>query len=359
MFRYISFILGHIAISFYMWSSSWSFVQQNTKWTSRRNVIRSTAALSIVSIAGCVGSGSDDDAAYPAESIRAIVPYSEGGGTDVMARNFAGPLSDDIGVDLEIENITGAGTLRASGEAILSDPDGYTMLFMNPPDTVLPALINEPDQDVRELTGVAQYSRSSFVLATRPEDEVESYDDLLDRFEDGEFTSVGGAGPASPFEVCVDVAESQHGLSLEQNVSFDGGADAVQSVMAGDIDVAIGSDINMEPWTSDDDVEVSTVFFSDGSPIYPDVESVTDLGYDNIDFIGAFTRGLYMPPDTPLEIRERIHEGIISAWESNELQEWAEETGVPEDVQGPEEVDEALAQAFEEVPNAIDIDDYR
>jgi len=330
---------------------------------SRRNAIKLSAALSVGSIAGCLGNGSSGDdtgSNYPAEPIRTIVPYSEGGGTDVMARNFAGPLSEDLGVDLRIENIPGAGTLRATGEVYQADPDGNTMIFLNPPGTVLPALVNEPEnQDISELTGVAQYSRSAFVLATRPEDEVENYDDLLDRYEDSEFSSVGGAGPVSPFMVCMDIAQSQHGWSYEQSVSFDGGADAVRSVMAGDIDAAIGSDINMEPWTSDDDVEIAAIFFSEGSPIYPDIESVTDLGHDNIDFISAFSRSLFMPPETPLEHRERIHEGITSAWESGELQEWAEETGVPRTIQGPEEVDEALAQTFEQLPESVNLEDYR
>lgn len=324
---------------------------------SRRNVLKSAASLSIVSIAGCSSSSANTE--YPSEPIRAIVPYSEGGGTDVMARNFQQPLSSDLGVNLQIENIPGAGTLRASGEIYQAEPDGSSMVFLNPPGTVLPALINQPEsQSVDELTGVAQYSRSAFVLATRPEDEVQNYDDLLDRYEDGEFTSTGGAGPG-PFTVCADVAQSQHGWSYDELVSFDGGADAVRSVISGDIDSAIGSDINMEAFTSEGDVEVTTVLFSEGSQIYPDAEPVTEVGYDNMDFISAFSRGLYMPPETPLDIRERIHQGIVAAWETNELQTWAEETGVPRAVSGPEETDSAFQETFQQLQESVNLEDYR
>src|SRR5215471_19718537 len=66
---------------------------------------------------------------YPVRPVRVIVPYSPGGPTDVCARLIAQKLSDQLGKQFYVENITGAGGNIGTGQAARAKPDGYTILI--------------------------------------------------------------------------------------------------------------------------------------------------------------------------------------------------------------------------------------
>jgi tripartite-type tricarboxylate transporter receptor subunit TctC len=79
-------------------------------------------------LAGCVGGlGGGGGGEYPSNPIEVIVPYSAGGGSDTYARQFAEQLTDILGVEFQVSNITGAGAMNGQREMTTADPDGYTL----------------------------------------------------------------------------------------------------------------------------------------------------------------------------------------------------------------------------------------
>src|SRR5215467_15445131 len=68
-------------------------------------------------------------AGYPARQVRVIVPYPAGGPTDVMARLVAQHLSEKLGQNFFVENLTGASGVVGTGTAANSAGDGHTILF--------------------------------------------------------------------------------------------------------------------------------------------------------------------------------------------------------------------------------------
>src|SRR5438552_10545325 len=68
-------------------------------------------------------------AAYPERTIRIIVPFTPGGGTDVVTRTLAQEMAKDLGVSVIIENKPGAGSIIGTQAVVASDPDGYTVLM--------------------------------------------------------------------------------------------------------------------------------------------------------------------------------------------------------------------------------------
>ena len=78
-------------------------------------------------------SGSAEQAAeYPTEEIRLLVPYTAGGPTDTVARLVAERMSADLGQQIVIENMGGAGGTLGAGRVAASDPDGYTVVLASP-----------------------------------------------------------------------------------------------------------------------------------------------------------------------------------------------------------------------------------
>jgi tripartite-type tricarboxylate transporter receptor subunit TctC len=77
---------------------------------------------------------------YPDKPVKIIVPFAPAGPTDVVARLIAAKLSERLGRQFYVENITGAGGNTGMGQAARSAPDGYTILFVSSSYVVNPSL---------------------------------------------------------------------------------------------------------------------------------------------------------------------------------------------------------------------------
>src|ERR1051326_2577773 len=71
-------------------------------------------------------------AAWPDRTIRIVVPFAPGGGTDVIARTLAQEMARDLGATIIIENKPGAGTIIGTQTVAASEPDGYTLMMVVP-----------------------------------------------------------------------------------------------------------------------------------------------------------------------------------------------------------------------------------
>ncbi len=87
--------------------------------------------------------------AYPARPVRIIVPFGPGGNADILGRIIAQKLSEQIGNQFYVENISGAGGYIGAGRAALAAPDGYTMLVTPPSYVINPALYDKVPYDAR------------------------------------------------------------------------------------------------------------------------------------------------------------------------------------------------------------------
>jgi tripartite-type tricarboxylate transporter receptor subunit TctC len=77
---------------------------------------------------------------YPDKPVKVIVPFAAGGPTDVVARLIATKLSERLGKQFYIEDVTGAGGNAGMGQAARAAPDGYTILFVSSSYVVNPSL---------------------------------------------------------------------------------------------------------------------------------------------------------------------------------------------------------------------------
>jgi len=89
---------------------------------------------------------------YPARTVRVIVPYSPGGPTDVCARLIAQKLSDRLGKQFYVEDITGAGGNIGTGQAARAAPDGYTILITVNSYVINPTLYEKVPYDALRIS---------------------------------------------------------------------------------------------------------------------------------------------------------------------------------------------------------------
>ena len=102
--------------------------------------------------------------AYPARSVKIIVPYGAGGPADIYARFIGAKLSDTLGQPFVVEDRPGGGAVIGSDAVAKSAPDGYTLLMMSNTHTVNETLIPKKPydlmRDLAPITGV-NYSASA------------------------------------------------------------------------------------------------------------------------------------------------------------------------------------------------------
>jgi len=71
--------------------------------------------------------------AYPERPVTLVVPFAAGGPTDTLARLVAAAMGADLGQQVTVENVGGAGGTLGAGRVAKAAPDGYTLLFTTSP----------------------------------------------------------------------------------------------------------------------------------------------------------------------------------------------------------------------------------
>ena len=119
-------------------------------------------------------------AEYPAKIIKIVVPFSSGGGTDIIARTLAQEISSDLGKPVIIENKPGAGTVIGTQAVATSEPDGYTLLLASFAHAVNPSLNSKlPFDPHKDFAAVSLIARSLNIVVVNSASKIKSIPDLI------------------------------------------------------------------------------------------------------------------------------------------------------------------------------------
>ena len=124
--------------------------------------IRLLALVVFAVLVGLAPAGALD---WPTRPIKWIVPYPPGGATDITARIMGQWLTERLGQPIIIENKPGGGNNIGTEMAVNSPPDGYTLFFVNPANTINTTLYKKLSFDfLRDMVPVASIIRLSGVM---------------------------------------------------------------------------------------------------------------------------------------------------------------------------------------------------
>ena len=274
--------------------------------TSRRQVLLAGAGIAL---------SAKGWAQTTQKTVRIIVPFPAGGGTDVLARIVADKLRGNYAPAAIVENRVGASG-RTGVEAVKNaEPDGTTLLFT--PDflmTVYPHSFKRLSYDpLKDFTPIALIARSGLALAAGPAlpAEVKTVRDYV-AWAKGDpkrafyaTTSAGG----TPHFVGVMLARDS-GAALSP-VHYKGGAPALQDLMGGQIPVSINPVSELLPQLQGGKIRALAVTSGERSKFLPDVPTMTESGFPEI--VLAPWLGFFAPARTPADIVKRLANGIADA----------------------------------------------
>jgi len=267
---------------------------------------------------------------WPDRTIRVVVPFGTGGGTDITMRLLAPKLAQILGVNVVVENRPGGGSTVGTDYVAKLPPDGSTFVLATLSSTALAVGLyrNLPYDPVRDLTAVAPtnfipicHSITTRGLAARNTDE---WIAAL-RANPGRY-SYGSSGVGTSGHIASASFLTQTGTNAV-HVPYRGGGQVFAALIAGEIQ--FNSDIPslMLPYHRDGQVRTLFVATDDRSTLMPDVPTAAEVGLPNYKSYSWY--GIFGPANLPDAITNRMAAAIDEALGDPVIANRLNEMGTP------------------------------
>ena len=294
--------------------------------------------------AGAVASGAPQrasaQASWPDRTVRVIVPFAAGGGTDAVARPWCDKLGQIFGQQFVVENRGGASGLIGTEAAVKSAPDGYTFLISSNTTTVNLPLLRKVPYDPKSLTPVARLGDvvTGFVIHTSVG--AKTFQEMLDyaRKHPGKL-AFGSSGPGTGPHLRYEMLRYKTGVDI-LHVPYRGGAESLTDILANNIQM-MNEPVTL-PHVKAGKLYLLNINHGVRSADFPDIPTLTELGYPNADAPIWFS--LWAPTGTPQHILQRLNEEIVKHSKMAEMKEKLRLAGSAPVIQSLDEI-----AAFREV----------
>src|SRR5687768_17357541 len=119
---------------------------------------------------------------YPTKPVRIVLPFGPGGVADITTRTIAPKMSEGLGQQVVVENMPGAGGIRAAETVARAEPDGHTLLLLTNGNAVSQALFKSlPYDPVNDFAMISTVGFFSMVIVTGADSEAKTLKDAIDR----------------------------------------------------------------------------------------------------------------------------------------------------------------------------------
>jgi tripartite-type tricarboxylate transporter receptor subunit TctC len=273
---------------------------------------------------------------WPSKTVRIIVPFTAGSGTDIIARTVTEKLSPQVGQAIVIENRPGAGGTIGAAVVVKSDPDGHTLFVHSSSYTVTPSTYKDlPYDTLRDLTGIMPLGLLPNVLVMAPSKGIRSVKELV---------AAAKAKPGSMNSASVGVGSATH-LNAERfrlgagidtvNVPFRGSPEALTEIVTGRVDFYFCPVNAVLPLLKDGKIVALAVGSTKRSLALPDLPTTLEAGIPNSDY--NFWVGMFAPAKIPRETVNRIYQETSKALHSPDVREKLSRLGAEPMEYDPEE----------------------
>lgn len=265
--------------------------------------------------------------AYPSRPITLMVGFPPGGGADAVARIVSEKLGRVLNQSVVVDNRPGAGTTIASDLVARAPADGYTLLLgsanLYGTDQIL--YKSARYDGAKSFTPIMRWSNSPMLLAVKKDFPEKTVAGLIEqaRKHPGKLTySSSGTGVVTHLAGASFAHAADIGML---HVPFKGGAQSIQAVGAGDVDMTFGTPPSVMPMAAGGKLRIMAVTTAQRSPLFPDLPGMKESGIDGADFTLWF--GLYGPAGLPREITQKLFEASRQALNDPEVRAKLEKQG--------------------------------
>lgn len=248
---------------------------------------------------------------YPTKPITVVVPFSAGGPTDTVARLVAEAMSQDLGQQVVVQNVGGAGGTLGAGQVATAPNDGYTLLLHHIGMSTAPTLYRSlPYDPLTDFSTIGLITSVPMTLVARKDFEPNTLEELLAYIKtNGENVTYAHAGIGSASQLCGMLLMEQT-ETIMTTVPYQGAGPAMTDIIGGQIDMICDQTTNTTTQIQAGEVKAYAVTSPERLANLPDVPTTKEAGLDLE--IGVW-HGLYAPAGTDAAIIERLDAALQKA----------------------------------------------
>lgn len=306
----------------------------------KRNVL--TKALSAALTAGIlVGSmfaapAMADD--YPSSAVQVIVPFTAGGGTDLVTRAIVDAAKEEFPKGISVENKTGGGGAIGMVAGANAKADGSVLTTVCVELTTLPHTGSGATLQSDSFKPVMMMNSAYSVLSVKADAPYETLEDFIEASKETPL-QIGNSGVGAIWHLSAAALAKESGANFV-HIPFEGAADAVTSLLGGHINAVTVSYPEVSAQVDAGEIKVLAVLAPERLAAIPEVPTAIESGYNVA--VGTW-RGFGVPAETPDEIVDRIYEIFSAAAETDAFVEFMNNNNLDIDILDPAGFAERIA----------------
>ncbi|MFM9968008.1 MAG: Bug family tripartite tricarboxylate transporter substrate binding protein [Burkholderiales bacterium] len=257
---------------------------------------------------------------YPNKAIRFIVPVAAGSGFDVTARMISERLAKKFGQPVLVENQPGAGTTLGLATVARASPDGHTIGMMLSPATIQQSLIGNMGFDTRkDLAPIILIGWDFNILVVTPAVPVNSVRQLIDYLKaNPDKINYASGGNGTPSHIAAEFFKQSTDTRMV-HIPYKAADAAVQDLLGDRVQLMFGNVPATLQHIRAGKLRALAIVGKDRLAALPDVQSMAELGYPNID-VPNWT-GIAAPAGTPAGVITLLHQEIATVMGDVEVRE--------------------------------------
>ena len=285
-------------------------------------------------------------AQFPNKPVTIVVGFEPGGGTDTTARILQGPLGEQIGQQVIVENRAGAGGNIAVDHVAKAAPDGYTIVLANVGAlAVNPHILKTPYDPLKDLLPISMAAEFANVLVVQPALPIKTVAEYVDYAKKNPAkltyasSGIGGAGHLSG-----ELLKSMAKIDIV-HVPYKGGGPAMQGFLGGQVDSFFATPISSISQIRAGKARAVATTGSKRAALMPDVPTIAEAGYAGYEALNWY--GFLAPRGTPKDIIERLNREIVKALAAPQAVAALHKTGTEPKSSTPDEVAQYIKREYD------------
>ncbi|SDL27170.1 Bug family tripartite tricarboxylate transporter substrate binding protein [Paracoccus chinensis] len=250
---------------------------------------------------GLAGAAAAQD--FPDRAITLVIPFAAGGSTDVVGRIVADRMSQELGQQIVVQNVGGAGGSLGAQQVAKADADGYTILMGTVATHALNPLIlkQKPYDPVADFAPVSLLVLVPNVLAVNPALPVNTVQELIDLAKK-EPLAYASSGNGTPLHLSGELFKTMAGVDIT-HIPYKGSGPALTDVLGNQVPVIFDNLPSASSHISSGKLKALGVTTAERAPSFPDVPAIAETlpGYETYSW-----NALFAPAGTPPEVVETL-----------------------------------------------------
>ncbi|EJJ24956.1 Bug family tripartite tricarboxylate transporter substrate binding protein [Rhizobium sp. CF142] len=267
---------------------------------------RMSLALGLGLLAAATGTAASAQS-YPDRSITMIVPFAAGGSTDVVARIVAQKMSEDLGQQVIVQNVAGAGGNLGADNVARAAPDGYTILMGTVATHALNPLIlkSTPYDAEKDFAPISLLVIVPNVLVVNPELPAKNVQELIALLKaDPDKYSYASSGNGTPLHLSGELFKSMASVDM-QHIPYKGAGPALNDVIGNQVPIMFDNLPSSSSHIKAGTLRALAVTTAERASSFPDIPTIAESGISGYE---TYTwNALFAPANTPADVITRLN----------------------------------------------------